>query len=1024
VITVLDNTTWAQADLDGNSAFIEVIGPGSPPQESLFVVSNNRADNSFIILESSLGAGSPPVELLGSSFTVVAEYVFPYAAGTPPFPNQEFAPCVAYDPIAGVIHIVGLRNNLTNPRFFDFIKFQYNVATGVLTGPTVLATTSLIRSGYDIIVLGNSDTVIGVILTDATTIGSPPEMPGQSLVIFELDPNDNLVSVTQLLNSPDNSSSTASLITYNSLSLASPDGVNVELYWEQHPRLITFKDQLFQIFFALRSGGVWNLPGNPIESFVGRYSDDRLTVLQDTQGGRYLAQIFYTQTNIPEGITGNLLLGYLQGGGSWIFQIVKGSLNGSIVEATLSLDQAGNVFVAYLIEDLLTGQVGGPTYPMQLASVNLANLAVTNLPGWYNNHNFTWLRGTKSIVDDLSMWAVVAEEQVGGSPTIDTPSYLSGIHTPPVAVLSPASVVVERGTPQFFDASASYDTTEDPITYNWSETSPDLVDVTLAPNGDTAILNVARAIGGGQRIFDVTVEETTSYYPTPENGSIASSLVTVPFDPPSYVEFLGLAFLGSPPIPTIYAARNTSVTITPTYFPEPPNADALMSYTWTQTMGDMVEPLSFSTPTFTFPTNGLSVNGETLMFTVQVNDGVTTTWSSATNYSIGDSAIYNNAVYTAQEANTNVLPPNSPTVWSFIGFNLATVQVIVASYEEQNPSYIPNTLRLARAIWQTGGSPPSNATISQRNSLVPSYSSLSVSGVWSNLQNIKRISVISGQNRELIISPASALVYGGVAPNVVLLTRCLTPLGTPILDAFHTEQDYTLVLTLDGNPATYKIYRYMTAYHVDTDNPDAFIDLSTIVPEMAFNTITATIVYNNVRVIALSGLNGCLLLQVNSQTLTPEGFTVFSVESKRLYGADNVQWVRMANVESVNSGLILIGSIQIVGNPPVSSTYETFYDLPSGTILGVWDKTKLVNQIVNTGEILFEAISTYGGFPATPTMGVPTLIDGVVTLSWSEVNPSSIDGYEIFYSSDGVSYSSFQVGSGAIQSIQIPLSQL
>ncbi len=1071
MITALDTTSWAQADLDGNGEFLEIITPGSPPLESLYVVSNVRADNSFIILKSlTAPAGSPPEPaLLGESFTTVAQYTFPYGSGSPPYSNVEFAPCVAYDPSAGSIHIIGLRNNLSNPRWFDFIKFTFDTGTNTLTGPTILATAESIRSGFDIIVLGNGHTVIGVVLTNATVSSlSPPSLSGQSLVIFELAANDSFISTTQLFNSPNRAPNPTTLITYNSLSLVTPDGVNVELYWEQHPRYITFQDQLFQVFFALRdSSSNWGPLVGPVftpfslTAFTGRYSDDRLTVISDGQGGRYFNQTFYTQTNIPEGIVGNLMLGYLQGGPSWsslvtysigqtvnvngvsyaalasnlnmnptthpatwsltpwFFHGTPGSIvGGSIVESTLSLDQAGSLYVTYLLEDLLTGQVGGPAYALNLASVNLGDLSLTNIPGWYNSREFTWLRGTKSIIDNASTWAVVAEEQTGGDPTVDNPSYLSGLHTPPVAALSPASAIVRRGTPLTLDASASYDTTGDLITYSWSETSPDLTNVTLTPDvsGVTAVLNVARAIGGGQHIFDVLVEESTSHFPVPEGEAIASTIVTVPFNAPPAIEFLSsppYPVAGSPPLPTIYAGRNSLVTISPTYFGMS-DADDLPTYQWVQLAGDAVIPLSFTAPTFTFQTNGLSVDGESLTFEITANDGVTTEWNSSTNYSVGDSAFYGGLVYTALVANVNQMPPNAS--WTLVGENPACINVIVAPYVNSNV----DTLRLSRAIWQTstGGSPPvyENATISQRNTQ-QTWSFPDVSGIWSDLQNIKRISVIGGQDRYVVISPASVLVYGGIAPMVVLLRRCLTPNGTIILDAFHTEQDYTLVLD-DNNT----IYRYTTSYFIDTDNPDTVVDLSSVAPEMTFDQITCTTVHNNIRVIALSGPNGCLLLQVNSQTLAVEAFITISVESHLLYGADNVQWIRMANVESVHSGLILLGSTATAGSPPVTNTYETLFDLTYGVILGVWDKTKLINQIVNTGEILFETISTYNGFPAAPVMNIPTSVKGNVNLTWAEESSNLINSYVVYYSSDGgATFNTVPVGSGSILSIQIQL---
>lgn len=1182
MITVLDNLSWSQADLAGNGEFIEVGG-------AIYVVSNVRSNNTFRILKSISA-------FLGQVFTVVSTYTFPA-------PNQEFAPCVAYDPITNKLHIVGLQNNPTNGRLFDLLKWTVDLTAPPVTlpAPTVLATSELIRSGFDVIVLANSHPVIGAILTNpATPVLLIPT--GHSLVIFERDTADAPVSTVQLQNSPNRAPNPATLVTYNSLSMVSPDGVNIELYYEQHPRVITFADQLFQIFFGLRNAlSQWtpiisgNFAPTPIDAFTGRYSDDRLTVIPDALGSRFLSQTFYNQFNIPEGIVGNLLLGHLQGGPAWsaltlyvtgnivsyqgvsytaiagslgmvpptspaawqttpfFFHVTPGSVvGGSIAAATLSVDLAGEVTAAYLLEDLLTGQVGGPGFPLKLASVNLADLSLTDVPGWYNAHNFTWLRGSKLLIDNPTTWAVVAEEQTSG-PTVDIPSFVSGLNVPPIASLLPASVNATRGTPVIFDASGSFDPDGDPIVYGWSYavTNPN-VTLTSSLNGTHATLNVAQAIGGGPKSFIVTVSEADTFAPfavqsiqvssnlltvfaaghnfvatnnvafenvanagflngqivqvgsavpgvsftatftapdygpipestatvglvrhLPAGSAVASSSVNVPFNAPPTVSIAG----------PIAAARNAQVTIVPVYTGVT-DPDDTTTYLWTQVSGDTVAPLSFTTPTFTFPTNGLAVDGEALVFSVKADDGVTTDWSALTTYQIQDSVFSAGNVYTAINVNSNDLPP-SPN-WTFVGINPASVTVNVAAFSNPNK----DTLRISRGIfynqgrvtnvayngtiatvtmnpamvtpflpgelvllddlvanaflndltWSVLASPAPTTTswsfnfvhpvasipdtglastvagISQRNFGLD-WSFLGISGIWSNLQSVKRVSIIGGNDRYIIISPASVLVYGGVMPNVILLRRCLLPDNNTILDAVHTEQDYTLVLStpiLLGGPNL--IYRYTTSNFVDTDNPDTVLNVGTFAPEMSFTKITSTVVHNNIRVLALSGPQGCLLLQVNSQTLAVEAFQTISVESHTLYGADNILWLRMANVESTKSGNILIGSTD------GTDTFETLYNLTFGLTLGIWDKTKLINQFVNTGEILFASISAYSGFPTAPVLNVPTLSGVTVNLTWEQVRPDLINSYQVFYSSDGgVTYTEVLVGAGTIQALQIQL---
>jgi len=1093
VLTTLDTQPWAQADLEGNAQFIEVGG-------ALYVVSNVRQDNTFVILKSTSF-------YIGASFTTKATYTFST-------PNQEFAPVIAYDPTGQVIHIIGLRNNATNPLLFDLIKFRFDTTTNTLHAPVVLATAERIRSAYDIIVLGNGHKIVAVVLTDPVT--PVLSLPGHSLVVFELDVdsnNDAILSTTQLFNSPDRSATNpSSLVTFNSVSLVSPDGILVELYFEQHPRVITFQDQLFTIYLTNRNGSsIWDVSPTEIYAFTGRYSDDRLTVLPDAAGNRYVCQTFYTQLNHPEGIIGNLVLGYLNPPNPWFFHITPGSvLGGSIVQSTLSLAQTQGVKVAYLLEDLLTGQVGGPAYPLQLASVNLGNLGLTNIPGFYNELNFTWLRGSKTPIDDTTDWAIVAEQETTG-PTVNTPAYVSGMNVPPVASLIPSSQVVLRGHPFVFDASHYTESDGDNVVFTWSENDPSSL-ITLIPTQDSqhATLTVPQSVGGTARAFTVAVVDVdtypsdtvtqiqvagnlltvtvpnsfssgqeiglfnlqnarflngqiltivtasptqftanftyTNYGPTPDTGevallrhppfnvtnvSIASNVATITcvntlssgdvvllyqlqtatflndqvltvatasgtqftasytyvgtYGPAAETGFairatqFATASVTVPvnnaptitfPTNPINAARNSVVNIVPIYTGVT-DPDDSTTYIWEQTAGTTVASVGgFTSPSLTILTNGVLVEGETLTFNLTVNDGV------------------------------------NPAVSS-------NVNVIVAAYVDA----YPDTLRVSRSIFMDGSNP---APISERNQSSPplAWSSLDVSTLYSNFFSVKRNSALSGGDRYLLIAQGSVSVFGGVSPAILLLRKLFTPGSTPILDAVHTEQDYTLVLdasNLLGGPNT--LYRYSTAPLINTDNPDTTIPLTSITASMRFNKITCTISYDDVRIIALSGPDGCLLLQVRSSTMSVEGFSELTVESNLLSGADNVLWIRTSNVENLRTGKVLLGTVDTNGD-----TYETLIDLSHGAILGTWNKSQLINQTVNTGEILFETESTYSGLPTAPVLAAPVVDGHTVSLSWTQEYPNLISNYNLQYSNNGgSSWIPVSIGSGALTFTQLSL---
>src|SRR5208283_1985288 len=182
-----------------------------------------------------------------------------------------------------------------------------------------------------------------------------PFYSGENLLAFELDTSDNYVtgSLHIVASSPDRSGD-----TFSAVSLVTPDGLSIELYYGAHPKVYNFKDQLFTINLINRTTtlsppvfGVWDSVPTNLFTFTSRYADDSLTVIPDLFGNRYLSWSFWTQSNHPEGIIGNVMLGTLQVGNPWLFNPIYGtSINGSIVQATLSVTRFGSVSLAYLLE--------------------------------------------------------------------------------------------------------------------------------------------------------------------------------------------------------------------------------------------------------------------------------------------------------------------------------------------------------------------------------------------------------------------------------------------------------------------------------------------------------------------------------------------------------------------------------------------------------------------------------------------------------------------------------------------------
>jgi hypothetical protein len=716
-------------------------------------------------------------------------------------------------------------------------------------------------------------------------------------------------------------------------------------------------------------------------------------------------------------------------------------------------------------------------WPLYAGMLDLTSLSIQN-PLTYADLSLTWLRGTKSLLDDKTLWAVIGEANMGASgspPLSDIPYYVSFFNVPPTASLSPSSGTVLRGTPFLLDASGTYDPdTGDTVAYSWSLVVPssDASHVTLTPNGNTASLFVDRAIGGAEVSLSVSVVAVDSTGATVNHppmtvshisyNTVGSSVtvmvnvaslaineqvllygigattflnnavvtVTAPLSSTAFtgtVQFSTLAqatvahnvstadtgyaiatpqfaVTGSPPasglivefnpapiimMPSIPGVpRNSSVTIMPT-ITGANDPDDLTTYNWAQIAGTAMQTSGNNGPTLTFQTNGAEVTGEGLEWALTVNDGV------------------------------------NPPVTAFIFTDVIPYDFAVT-----------DTLHLSRAYWP--------GDIASRNT-VPSLSppigwdSLTVSGILTNLSNVKRATILLdsppmyNNARYLIISPYSVIDYLDGDPSPVLRKMYLpspgsnSPPAAPplILDAVHTEEDYTLIIGNDGN-----LYRFSSAPLIETDNPDTVLDLNLLSSLTLTQTskMFSTVSYAGNRVLVFSCPDGCLLLQVTSDTLKLLALLEISLSSQLLYGTSNVQFVRLSNVESIRSGQILIGTVDDSGK-----TYETLLDLSQNAIIGTWDKSKLVNQFVTTGEILFQPEDTYSGKPLSPALNPPTdngpspLMVGfeLVGISWVQVRPDLCSGYVVQSSTNGGAtwQVASVVSSGAVESVVISLKQ-
>jgi hypothetical protein len=718
------------------------------------------------------------------------------------------------------------------------------------------------------------------------------------------------------------------------------------------------------------------------------------------------------------------------------------------------------------------------SWPLMTGGLDYSSMGILD-PRTYGGLSLTWLRGTKSVLDDSSLWAVVGE---ASTPTGSDAYYASHFDVPPQVYLQPDSGTVYRDTPFLLDASQTYEASGNPVGFTWSLVPSD-PNISLTPigSGDQAILLVQRAIGGAETPVSVAVVaddyDDSSSPPAPIHPPMAVSQVT--YDPVSNTAVLqvdsnatvamgqevlayGLAdaaFLDnaiitvtglapSPPsisgtvsfavpglqpvspygpsadtgyaaVPPQYAviqsalspasglliaynappvitmpgissaARNSSVTLAP-LITGATDVDDDTTYAWAQLQGTTVQATGADTPVLAFETNGVSVEGESLEWGLTVDDGVN---PSAT----------------------------------------ALITISVPSYLDWSPPIPGDSLRLSRAAWPGAISDRNTA---QSDSPPLEWGSLDVSYIYTDLAWAKRVSILQtlsppayGNDRYVIISPYSVLVYMPGQP-YTLLRRLLPPApdSSPpqppptVLDAVHTETDYTLVLSGSG-----LLYSFSSAPLLNTDNPDTTIDLSAL-SELGFTRIFSTISFAGSRVLALSGPQGCLLLQVDSTTLEVQAMLEVTTGSKLLYGADNVQFVRLASVENLRTGQVFLGTVDTNGY-----TYETLIDLSQGRIIGTWDRSQLVNQRVTSGEVLFQAASSYSGSPVPPTLS-PAVNKGpnplqpnleLVQLTWAQVRPDLCSGYVVEVSLDGGATwpSAYTVSSGSIESLTISLAR-
>lgn len=887
------NQYWTKSDLTGNSCFVQI-------GDEIFVVSNVQSDNTFRVYRSLDKGGS---------FIAAQSYEFP-------IPNSSFDPVVYYD--VQDLHIVGTTVNATNNELYDIVVFTFSLESLTLSPPNILVSATKIRSAYDLTKLDDGTFLLVTSLVDS----SSPVIDGYALIEIHINTGfseilgSQIISANHILRDGD---------THGGLSFVYDFGEETEtkLFYTRHQTLNTFKATNHTIEYIVRSGGVWSTP-EVIYSYIGDFVDDKLTVLEVGETGetKVFTHLYYTKFKTT--LQSHLVIGYFNGT-SWITREIAAPMS----EPTLSMDTNYNVYLSYLSKVNTSDLLG----KLRTFKLNLTNLGLTEMYGYYNSLDFEWLRGSKTPMDSLSKWAVVGSTPTN-SPNAFTPLFISYLNKPPIVAVTPLTPILHRGVATIFDASTTTDPDFDPMQFNWSITlTPPFVGptpYTMVPSADgkTLTLTMLRSVGPAARIVSVAVSVQDL------------SAESIPINPPTIVTTdavlpFNIAPQISWPIPVITGVRNANLVITPTIVDA---ENDTMIHSWSQTEGTPVEIIDgIFASTLQVKLVGTRVLGETLTFSLTVSD------------------LINDPV-------TSTVKVNVPGV---LGDNLDInrfSRVFWTNDSDIVTSYKPISLRNQAFSWTE---PPSRSLSSDFFKMRCSTSSL-------------------GKDRQIMMSQTSVLVTG--EDSAFYRKRFLPNAESGVVDAWHTDNDYTVILTIDA-----KMHRYENAGPDNTsDNPQNTINLHDYIDGSTIKRLSVNGVIRGRRVIGIHTTVGLLLMQLKEDTFTVESVMKLSVADFTMYGADDVQFVRFVGVESLRKGEILIGTKQGL------DYYETLFDLGVRAVTGVWDKTVRINSTVSTGEILKAKPVGYTGLPSTPVLTYTYSAEtDIYALSWTVVRPDLISSYDI-----------------------------
>ncbi len=937
---------WGFDELDGNAQFIYV-------GQTLWVVGESTTSGNLTVYRSTD---------YGTTFSSVASTAVGGQGG--------FDPAICVDS-SGNLHIVGLDYTDSGNQYgaSKLVKYVFSTTSAAYTqGPVTVSASQQLAAEYDIAVLpdGATTMVVAGLLNAAG-------YSGYNLLAFTVSAAGAVTATTQIASG---GTSTA----YDAVSLV-PTATGLELYYGSHPQLTFPLDFTDQIEFATYTASTttWS-SATTLFSVQCRHASPRLTVIPNSTA-RWLAVDYFTQSyggpGVTAGLSGNLLLGYYDT--SWHWYQLYGTPTASVVQPVLSVAPEG-VRLAYILQNLKQA----PFRDSQIVSYVLTGSpwTLTQDSSFLFNVNASVLRGTNAELPSGVLYGLVAQTLAG------TANFYTGYNTPPAAVVSPSSLTAIRGISYVLDATASSDQNNDPMAWTWSSSDSTNVPVTTSTLGKATIL-VPYSVGPSQisATVTVTVEDldqsgnpihvyegawasNTAYlttqvvsYNSVQYQALKGSTGTTPgtdsttwlplASPMTATSAITVPAVAAPTIQslsTFNTTRNNQITIAPTVTTDP---NTTPSYTWQQTAGTTVAMVSGQgTSALTISTAGADLMGETLTFSLTVDDQV------------------NAAVQQS--------------------FDVA-VQAYSVTVESKNLQY---SLR--------------SGSIADRNSTQHSWAALTASSVSCDLALAKKYAILDGGIVTLYCSASSCTAYRNVGSASVEWRRLFPPVSTEtVLDALHTEYDYTVVLT-----SGQKLLFFSTAPNLNTDNPDATILLS-LVTTLQHQNIAATANHSGNRVLALWGSQGATLLWINNSTYEVVEALDLTVADGLLYGSDDVLFLRMSGVRDLRTGEVLAGAKDSSGN-----YYQVLIDLKTRQALGGWGLGQTQDPAIQAGEIL-AAVSAYAGAPQAPVLSVSGS-GTTATLSWTQNNTELVSAYDLQQSVGGTAYQTVMyVQSGAVLSIQL-----